>query len=197
MYPEDEDEEEISVIVDDDIEEPLPLPRSTPIMQITLQPTDPAQRLNVSKVWLQRILSHPTLSGYELPREVKGYIYINNSPRILQRGAWAISDDSVYIASHGGIVEPLTKLAILGCVANLTGAINDPAITELFTTRLSRAIAESVSTVYHGLISTTQAPSQLAVDITGSRVAAKINDRWLLTSGAPVEVDASWIVMDF
>ncbi len=166
-------------------------------MHISLQPTDPAARNATAKIWLQRTLATPSLTGHEFPRELRGYLYIDNVPHFLQRGSWAIGDGTIYLAGSSTSIDPLTRLAVLTTVANMYDAVTDPTIVELITTRLVNAISESVRTIYHGFIRGTQAPSRLAVDQANARVAAEMNGSWFLTSGAPVTVDSTWIVMDF
>ena len=181
---------------DDPIDNPIPPQRST-YMRISLQPTDSATRTALAKGWLQRILAQPSLGGIEFPRELKGYIYVDNVPHQLTRGSWSIRDQCVYLATSSTSVDPLTRLGILTTVANMYDAITDPVIVELITTRLCSAISESVRSVYHGFVRGTQAPSRLAIDQTNARVAAEMNGSWFLTSGAPVTVDNTWIIMDF
>jgi len=174
-----------------------PTPRSTAIMHISLTPTDPTSRLTSAKNWLARILNTPLLEGAELPREIKGYIYINNIPLDLKRGSWVIDGSTCYVGSSSPTVEPLSRLAIITCIANLTGAIDDPAIVSLIERKLLTTISDSVRTVYHGFVKSTVNPSRLAIDQTNNRIAAELNGGWYLTSGSPVEVDHTWIVMDF
>lgn len=171
--------------------------RSTTPMRISLQPNDPAPRLASAKAWLTRILSTPTLSGVDLPRDIKGYIYINDVPHQLARGAWVIGDGLCYIGNTNENVDPLTRLAVLTCIANMTGAIADPAIVALIEGKLVSTISDSVCSVYHGFMRSTVNPSRLAIDQFNNRIAAELNGGWYLTSGAPVEVDNTWIVMDF
>jgi hypothetical protein len=51
--------------------------------------------------------------------------------------------------------------------------------------------------VYNSVIRASNRPSRIALDQTNGRVAAEIKGTWLLTSGAPAEVDDKWIIMDF
>ena len=187
-------EDEISD--DDDSTDQPPIQRSH--MHISLQPQNPEARLANAKPWLTRILTSPTLSGYELPRDLKGYIYIDDIPYQLARGSWQSDGSGVmYVGGTSSQIEPLTRLAIISCIANLTGAIDDPAIVRLIEAKLVTTISDSIRTVYHGFVRSDQSPSRLAIDNVNSRVAAEIGGRWLLTSGAPAEVNETWTVMDF
>ena len=192
-----EDDIDLARELDDDDPIDNPSPQRSTHMQISLQPTDTAARTASAKTWLQRILAQPSLGGIEFPRELKGYIYVDNVAHQLTRGTWTISDQCVYLAGTSTNVDPLTRLGVLTTVANMYDAITDPAIVELITTRLCSAISESVRSVYHGFVRGTQAPSRLAVDQANARVAAEMNGSWFLTSGAPVTVDNTWIIMDF
>lgn len=166
-------------------------------MHISLQPNDRTARLNSTKAWLVHILNTETLSGIDLPRDIKGYVYINNEPHQLARGPWMIGDGVCYVGNTSDQVESLTRLAVLTCIANMTDAINDPAIVALIEAKLVSTISDSVRSVYHGFIRSTAAPSRLAIDQTNNCIAAELNGGWFLTSGSPVEVDSTWIVMDF
>lgn len=173
-----------------------PPPRST-LMNIGLQPSDNTARLRDATIFLTRILDSSTLSGWSIPSSIKGVIYINNTPRHLAQGSWQIDGSVVYVASSSELVEPLTRIAILTAIANLTGVIENPAIVEKISTRLTQAISESVRSVYAGIVRSTQQPTRLAVNTVLAQVAAEINGSWFTTSGSPVEVNDSWIVMDF
>jgi hypothetical protein len=180
--------------------EPIPQPvpqRSTTVMHISLQPIDPTPRLVSAKAWLTRILNTPLLSGVDLPRDIKGYIYINDVPHVINRGSWAIENTSLYVGGTSDQVDPMSRLAILTCIANLTGAIADPAIVALIEGKLVSTISDSIRSVYHGFMKSTVNPSRLAIDQSNNRIAAELNGGWYLTSGAPVEVNDQWIVMDF
>lgn len=175
---------------------PTPQRSITP-MRISLQPNDPAPRLASAKAWLTRILSTPTLSGVDLPRDLKGYIYINDVPHVLARGTWQLDGSTCFVGNASELVDPLSRLAILTCIANMTGAIDDPAIVALIEGKLVSTISDSIRSVYHGFVRSTVIPSRLAIDQSNNRIAAELNGGWYLTSGAPVEVNDSWIVMDF
>lgn len=166
-------------------------------MRISLQPNDPTSRLANAKAWLTRILSTPALNGVELPRDIKGYIYINDVPHTIARGTWQLDGSTCFVGNTSEQVDPLSRLAILTCIANMTGAIDDPAIVALIEGKLVSTISDSIRSVYHGFIKSTVNPNRLAIDQANNRIAAELNGGWYLTSGAPVEVNDSWIVMDF
>lgn len=166
-------------------------------MKISLQPTDNTTRLAHAMTWLTRLLEAPTLAGTDIPSSIRGYIYIDDIPHQISPGTWQISDNIIYCGRNAGTVEPLTKLAILTCIANMTGALENTAIADKITARLTQVITDSARSVYAGFIRATQRPSRLAVDQVNCRVAVYLNDGWFLTNGTPVEVNDTWIVMDF
>ena len=172
-------------------------PREYQTMQISTQIPDNTIRLRDATLWLTRILDSPTLSGVDLPGTIKGYIYIDRVPHNLHYGTWTMDGTTLYLARSAANIEPLTRLAILACIANMTGANENPVIAEKLSTRLVQAVSESVRSVYNGLVTSINKPSRLAIDHVNCRVAAEMNGAWFTTSGVPVEVDSTWIVMDF
>lgn len=167
-------------------------------MQVSMQHPDRPALKAVAIPFLTRILDAPTLGGVELPAGVKGYVYIDGRPRALANGSWELQDDIVYLARSGARVDPFMKLGILGAVANMTGAIEDPAIVSKLSGRLAQAVQESTVSTYGAIMRVDSArPTRIAIDQPGARVAAELHGAWHLSSGAPVEVDDKWIIMDF
>ena len=193
---EDDDLTEDDIDLLDDLNAPIP-PQKETLMDISLQPTDNTIRLRDATQFLTRILDSPQLSGWNIPISIRGVLYINNTPRLIHQGSWQLDESTIYLAGSASLVEPLTRIAILTAIANMTGAIENPTIVEKISARLSQAISEAVRSTYSGIVRSAQRPNRLAVNTALAQVAAEINGTWLTTSGAPVEVNNSWIIMDF
>lgn len=166
-------------------------------MDITLVPPNKPEQTSVMVTWLRRLLETPSLSGHDLPNHVRGIIYIDQVPMYLTRGSWQISEDHIYLARTSGAVDSLTKLGVLAVVASLTHAKENPAIVELFSTRLVEEIKNLSRIVHSHLVTSPTRPTRLAIDQVNCRVAAEINGAWFLPGGTPIEVNESWIIMDF
>jgi hypothetical protein len=82
-------------------------------------------------------------------------------------------------------------------MAAATGATSDERVLNAISAKLVTLIRESTTSVYSSLVVSQITPKRLAVNLANCQVAAEINDRWALPGGAPAEVDASWITMDF
>ncbi len=166
-------------------------------MNISINHPDKNAYKAVGVTWLQQVLDSPGLQGYELPTNIKGYIYINGMARLISPGSWEMNSDTVYMARSATPIEPLTRLALLSAVANLTGAIEEPTIVEKITSRLEGIIQDSVKSVYAGFLRSAITPSRLAVNQVTCQVAVELNGAWALSNGTPVEVNESWITMNF
>ena len=166
-------------------------------MDISLVPPNRPELTSVTVTWLRRLLETPSLSGVDLPTGIKGYIYINQIPMALVRGTWSISDDCIYLARTSGSVDSLTKLGILAAVASLSYARENPGIVELFATRMVEEIKKLTRVIHNHLVVSPTRPSRLAIDQVNCRVAAELNGAWFLPGGTPVEVDNTWIIMDY
>lgn len=176
---------------DDDV------PERSSLMHISSQPQDNTIRLRDATAFLTRILDSPSLSALSMPSSIRSIIYINNVGLTLMGGSWQIDGATIYLAGNSATVEPLTRIGILTAIANFTGAIENPVIVEKISNRLVQAVSESIRSTYSGMIRATQRPSRLAINQVLAQVAAEINGQWFTTSGAPVEVNNSWITMDF
>jgi hypothetical protein len=131
------------------------------------------------------------------PFELRTYLYVDGGLHLVSGGPWQITGDAIYLPNASRAVEPLTKLGVLAAIASATKASQDPMILEKITTRLVALLNEATVNVYGAIITSTQRPTRLAIDHENLQVAAEINERWLLTSGAPAEVTDKWITMDF
>ena len=174
-------------------------PQETHTMQLSLNPSNNSGIRESAITWLQDILNRPAFSGIYIPENIKGYIYVNNEPRLLKQGGWEINNGTGYIAlaRNPGLVDNFTKLGILSCIANMTGVMQDPSIIELFSQKLVVCVTEVVRNLHGNIIRSNIPPTRLAIDQANYLVAAELNGSWHLTSGAPVEVTESWIIMDF
>ncbi len=166
-------------------------------MDISLVAPNRPELTNTTVIWLRRLLEQPSLSGSDLPNGIRGYVYINQIPLALTRGSWTIDDNTIYLARTSGTVDSLTKLGILAVIAQLTHARENPGIIELFSTRMVEEIKNLTRVIHSHLIVSPTRPNRLAIDQVNCRVAAEINGAWFLPGGTPVEVDNSWIIMDY
>lgn len=167
-------------------------------MDISIRHPHPDTIKAESAKWLMSLLDTPGLSGQHLPSYIRGYIFIDGVPRALCSGSWQISSDLIYLARSGDHVPMFTKLAILTAIGNMTGALdNNMALVEKLSTRLVAEIRASTMMIHGLMLTSAVKPTRLAVDQVNCRVAADLNGSWFLPGGAPVEVDNTWIIMDF
>ena len=168
-------------------------------MRVTLEPDDLLERKNATVIWLMRILEAPTLSGTELPSSIRMYLYIDGQYKHVSRGAWEINSDQIYLAKPSTSVSctPYIKLGILAAIAHFTGASEDPRIIEKLSARLVETIKENTLNVYSSIVRAGKKPSYIAIDQANAKIAAQLDGKWLSPSGAPVEIDPSWVVMGF
>jgi hypothetical protein len=131
------------------------------------------------------------------PSELKGYLYVEGSLRLLISGNWQITADSIYLPGSSRAVEPITKLSVLAAIAAMTKASQDTNILARITQKLVILLNETAVNVYSSVITSTQKPTRLAINNETLQIAAEINGTWLLTSGISVEVTDKWITMDF
>jgi hypothetical protein len=141
-------------------------------MIVTVNPSDLAPIKAAAIPWLNRLLASPTLSGVDLPTNIKGYIYIDNNPVVIMQGSWQLSEGTLYLARSSSNVDKLLRLSILTVVANMTGAIDDKDVVEKIVGRVSAIIADSVKSIYSGFVKATQQPSRLAVDQVNAQVGS-------------------------
>jgi hypothetical protein len=166
-------------------------------MQITSVPPDQAALTARAVTWLSTVLDDPNMNKNTFPPELKMYLYVDGTLRQVLGGTWQINADTIYLPNASRAVEPLTKLGVLAAIASATKASQDPVILAKITTRLVALLNEATVNVYGSIITSMQRPTRLAIDHENLQVAAEINERWLLTSGAPAEVTDKWITMDF
>lgn len=167
-------------------------------MRFSVSHPDKEALKGITIPFLTRVLDAPTLGGIELPGGIRGYIYVDGRARHLVNGNWEVQDDVIYLARGTTRLDPFTKLGILGAIASLTGAVDEQVIIDKLSARLVQAIQESTVGIYASLLRVEAGrPTRLAIDQANCRVAAELNGAWHLSSGAPVEVDDTWIIMDF
>jgi len=166
-------------------------------MQITSVPLNQAEVTERVTRWLIPILESPTLDGGSPPTEARCYIYVDNHPVVIIRGAWQIAEGEIYMAGASRSVEPLTKLTILSAIASHHKCTEDPLVAEKIVQRLVVLLAESAKSVYGNIITSLHRPTRLAINQQELQVAAEINGSWILTNGAPIAVNDQWIIMDF
>lgn len=166
-------------------------------MLISSVPTDQAVVKAAAVIWLHRLLDHQDFYYSSIPNEIKCYLYIDNTPRIVTFGSWQIDSTHVYLPGRSSSVEPLTKLSILAAIAAVTKANEDPEIIAKITSRLAVELNNATRSVYGSIVSSNQRPTRLAINHQELQVAAEINGTWVLTNGAPITVTGQWIIMDF
>ena len=166
-------------------------------MQISAVPLDGDSIRATAVRWLDVLLASPDLTGTTFPESIKYYLYVDGIPKRLIYGSWQVTGDHLYLPGRSSQIEPLTRLSILAAIAAITGASRTPSIVEKISQQLVTILNESTKTIYKSIITSPQAPSRLAIDQEHLLVAAEINNTWMLTSGAPVEVTDKWIIMDF
>lgn len=175
---------------------PVPITKEI-TMQVSSIPPNQEAVTEAATRWLLRVLDDPNMCLSMLSSEIKGYLYIDGTPRTILYGSWQITSDSIYLPRAGGTVEPLSKLAILSAIASMTKASSNPVIVEKITQKLAILLNEATKSIYNSVITGTHRPSRLAIDLEGLQIAAELNNTWLLTNGAPAMVDDKWITMDF
>jgi hypothetical protein len=147
--------------------------------------------------WLLNLLNTQSLSGVDIPPIIQGIIYINDSPKTLQQGAWEISSSSIHLARTSvSRVDGLIKIAILTSIANLTNTISESAIINAITKATIHSMQESLSNIYSGVIKSANILSKLAIDPITCRTAIQQGTDWFLPGGSLIEVTDSWIIMD-
>lgn len=167
-------------------------------MNIALLANDIESLKTTTTNWITSLLLDPNFSGADKPSSIKGYLYVNEVPMILQRGTWQITGDSIYLARTNSEVPNMTKLAIITAIASMTGILqNNTVLVERISTRLVEEIRLSTLAVHKLMLASTARPTRLAIDNIGCRVAAEMDGTWFLPGGAPVEVDSTWIIMNF
>ena len=168
-------------------------------MYISTVPPNMNEVASAAIVWLNRLLDDPRLCGPNLPDYIRMHMYVNSTPRPVRFGTWQITDDTIYLPRAGSdsVVHPLTKLAILSAIASHTGAIRDAGLVTKITTKLGLLLKEEALGTYSNVVRSHHKPSRLAIDQDNFQIAAEMDGRWLLPSGAPVEVGDKWITMDF
>jgi hypothetical protein len=168
-------------------------------MYISSVPPNPAAIRAVATPWLHRLLDDPRMCGTVAPEQVRGYLYIQETPRQIAYGTWQVGVDAIYLPRAGNdpIVHPLTKLAIISAIAAMTGATSDPELVTKITTKLVVLLKEEAIGTYANIVRSYHKPSRLAIDQENYQIAAEMDGRWLLPSGAPTEVGENWITMDF
>jgi len=169
------------------------------LMYISSVPPNPTAVAAAATPWLHRLLDEPRMCGTGLPAVIRAYIYVSEQPHQLIYGSWQVAEGSIYLPRLAGdcTVHPLTKLAILAALASYTGATNDATLVTKITTRLVGLLKEEAMGTYSNVVRSYTTPSRLAIDQDNYQIAAELNGRWLLPSGAPVEVNDKWITMDF
>lgn len=173
-------------------------PRRNVTMEISIKPPDPDVHKPVITDFLNRVLDHPLFYGPSKPLAIRGYLWINGAPRLLSDGSWQIGADAIYLSRPSEHVDQFTKLSIITGIASFTGVLEgNLELVQKISTRLTGLIRDHTQVVHSLMVSSTVKPSKLAVNQSTCQVAANINDGWFLPGGAPVEVDESWIIMDF
>ena len=166
-------------------------------MDISIVPSFNESHKQLAKSWLLNMLRHDQLSYGSLPNDLqhKYCLFIDQTPYVLVRGNWSLQMPYLYLGGGSAVFDLHTKLSLLVSFATLMHLNQDTEVLDLITTRLNRIILEGVGTVYHQLIQSIQPIAQIAVDPASSRVAAQINEKWLLPNGQEVEVQDTWIKM--
>ena len=169
-------------------------------MEVSMsQPDGHRERIRAeATTWLTKLLEHPRLEGISKPTSIIGYLYIDGTPRQLITGRWEVNETSVSLAgsTSSQSVPVFTRLAILTGVANLCGIMTGP-LMDRFTASLVREIQASTFQIHNLMVSSVVKPRRIAVDNTNCRIAAEVNGVWTLPGGAPVQVDETWITMNF
>ena len=172
---------------------------STQPMHISSRPRDREAQSIRARDWLLGVLNQPTLSGNgrSYPASLNTVIYIDETPRYVSNGYWAIASTGIQLPTEAGNVSPLERLTILAALASVHGATAFPEVTSKIIERLVDTMRTTTLSVYENLIDATARPSRIAINERTFQVAAELEGHWILTSGAPIEVDDSWIIMDF
>jgi hypothetical protein len=167
-------------------------------MQARASAPNQEERVRTVSNWILPVLATPTLIGRNFPRDANCLIYIDNLPFTVVSGSWAMDGNFVYMAQEApGRIPLFDRLVLLAAMAAATGATQNELVLNAISTKLVAMIRESTTSVYSSLVVSQVTPKRLAVNLANCQVAAEINDRWALPGGAPAEVDASWITMDF
>ena len=168
-------------------------------MRVSTQPFDNAnfaETQKATRIFLMDVLSRPRFSGPRWP-EVRSIIYIDGRATRIQAGTWEINAENVYLAGASEGVADLERLAVLSGIARLYRLTDDVELLDAFSTGITKAIQNTMAPLWGNLVESEAPPEKLAVNMKTGEVAALINKRWVKASGAPVEVDDSWIEMEF
>ena len=166
-------------------------------MRVSIAHSNPERLKDVSRRWIVSLLENEYLNSDEKPPSIKGYIYMDDVPKLLRGGAWEIGIEFVTLASPSSRpVDPLTKISIISAIANLTGILEEPAIIGGLTRHITKALTDSITNVYAGIVRSGAVPTHFALHPQTCTAALQRNNTWYLPSGAPVEVDNTWIIMD-
>lgn len=167
-------------------------------MRISSLSSDPQARMATITNWMLPILASPTLTGRSFPTEAHCSIYVDNAAKLVMGGSWNIENSYIYVPQEAiGRVSLLDRLAVLAAIAGATGIGADQRIQDAIVTTLIRLIRESTVSLHSSLVVSAVPPTRLAINMTTAQLAANVAGRWTLTGGAPVEVDESWITLDF
>lgn len=160
-------------------------------------PLDNTEFKRQALLWLSPILDGPELIGARFPSLLHTTIYIGDTAYWVTNGAWSIASSTLHLPSQSELITKLDRLSILSALASRWGISELPEIREKIMFRLGEVLKETALNVYVNTICATILPSRIAIHPATYQVAAQLNERWSLPSGAPAEVNASWITLDF
>lgn len=147
--------------------------------------------------WIQPILADPNFTGRTFPTTLNSLLYVENQPSFVAQGVWTVVPGTIRLPGQNDGLGKLDKLSVLSALISTWGIQDAPGMTERVMTRLTEIIKETTLSVYSNIISATQRPSRMALNLNTYQIAAEMMDRWTLAGGAPIEVDDTWIILDF
>lgn len=163
----------------------------------TLQPNLTQAQRTVMTNWMLNVLASPDFAqrGVTFPSNLGNlYIWKDGQAKMIQRGAWGVDGNYIYLGSESQMVVPAERLEIVSTFVPMC----DPARSEELQTALYEGITRVLLGVYRtfqgNVVSSAQPVTQMAINPEQTLVASYMEEAWRLPNGEPVEIGPTWTV---